>query len=139
MPRLEEALYSYLCDDPGVSGFVDDRIWPHPAPGTPKLPYISWNRIGAVRIYTYDSYADTSAFVRARIQYNTWATTPLEAIDVGEALLLALSGYEGDMAGMYIGASFAVMELDTYDSAAKLHRRVMDFAILYEDDLVVSS
>lgn len=139
MPRLEEALFDYLTSDPGVAALVEDRVWPHPAAGTPKLPYVSWNRVGAVRVYTYDSFADTDAYVRARIQFNCWATTPLQSMQVGEAVLLALSGYEGDMGGQLVGASFAVMELDTYDPAAKLYRRVLDFAILYEDDLVVSS
>lgn len=139
MPKLEAALFEYLTADPGISDLVGDHIYPVTLPVKSPLPAIAWNRVGAQRLYTYDDFEDTAAWVRARVQFNCWATTAAEAMRIGEAVLLALSGYEGDMAGQFIGASFNVLEMDTYESVTKLYRRTLDFSISYEDDLSVSS
>lgn len=134
MPKLEEAVYGYLSGEPGVAALVGDRIYPGRVKEGATLPAISYQRISANRTYTYDSFADTSAWVRARVQFNCWSNTPLQAIEVGEAVLLALSGYSGDMSGEYIGQSSAELELDDYDGPTKLYRRVVDFFITYEDE-----
>jgi hypothetical protein len=139
---LEEALFSYLSDDPALHALVtgDDgvvRIYPVRLPEKCKIPAISWNRVDAKRIYTYDSFAETEAWVMARVQFNCWAYTAHDAMDVGSALLAALSGYDSDMAGELITA-FSVNELDTYEPATKFHRRVLDFFISYEDALKTS-
>jgi len=68
------------------------------------------------------------------VQFSCWSTTPLEAIKAGEAVLLALSGYDGDMAGQQIGSSQAEFELDDYQPGVKLYRRLVDFIITYEED-----
>ena len=139
MPKLEEALFDYLSNDPGVSGLVGERIFPVRLPEKSIIPAISWLRVSANRSYTYDTFADTDAWVQARIQFNCWDFTALGAMDVGEAVLKALSGYEGDMSGQLIGSSFSINELDIYEAPTKFHRRILDFFISYEDDLVVES
>lgn len=139
MPQLEEALSAYLIADDGVSSYVGDRVYPVRLPEGTVLPAIAWQRISSQRAYTYDDFADTNPFVTARVQFACWATTALESIRIGEAILLALSGYEGDMSGQPIGSSFAVTEVDTYESETKLFRRLLDFFISYEDDIVVGS
>jgi hypothetical protein len=143
MPILETALYNYLTGDAGVAALVGDRVYPvRIPPGTnaqpTPLPAISFQRITASRTYTYDSFADTSAWVRARVQFSCWSHSAQEAIEVGEAVLLALSGYNGDMSGKVIGQSSAELELDDYDAGGKLFRRVVDFFIYYEDESAAS-
>lgn len=139
MPKLEAALYGYLSTDPRLSALVGDRIYPFRLPEPTKaqpisLPAVSWQRISAQRTYTYDSFEDTAAFVKARVQFSCWSNSPLEAIQVGEAVLLALSGYNGDMAGELIGSAEAALEIDDYEAGTKLYRRVIDFLISYEDE-----
>ena len=56
-------------------------------------------------------------------------------MNVGEALVLALSGYSGDVDGTLIGQSFAELELDDYSGDTRLFRRIVDFRIGYEDDV----
>jgi hypothetical protein len=140
---LETAIFDYLSEDPGVAALVGDRIYPvRIPPGTnaqpTPLPAISFQRISAGRTYTYDSFAETSAWVRARVQFSCWSNSALGAIEVGEAVLLALSGYNGTMSGKYIGASSAELELDDYDAGGKLFRRAIDFFISYEDESAAS-
>lgn len=139
MPRLEEALFTYLSGDDGISDLVGARIYPMRLPEGATLPAISWNRISANRLYTHDTFDETDAWTAARVQFNCWATSAEEAMRLGEAVLLALSGYDGDMAGELVGSSFAINELDDYEPATKLHRRILDFLISYEDDVRTAS
>jgi len=139
MPKLEAAVYAYLVTQPSVSALVDDRIFPFRLQEGCDLPAIAWQRVSAERTYTYDSFVDTAAFVTARVQFACWARTPLEAIEVGEAILQVLSGYEGDMSGELIGSSMAALELDDYEPQTRLYRRLIDFHITYEDDLSISA
>lgn len=139
MPRLEAAIFDYLSSDPVIESFVGDKIFPVRGPDKVPLPYISWRRVSANRLYTYDRFADTDAWTTARIQFDCWATTANEAMEIGEAVLAALSGYEGDMSGQLIGSSFAVNEFDTFDTESKFHRRTLDFFVSYEDDVVGAS
>jgi Protein of unknown function (DUF3168) len=139
MPKLEMALFEYLSNDPGVSALVENRIYPNKLKEGCNIPAISWNRVSARRIYTHDSFEDTDAWVQARIQINCWSNTPVEAMEVGEAVLVALSGFEGDMSGQLVGSSFADNEFDEYQAPTKYHRRIMDFLISYEDDVDAAS
>lgn len=139
MLALESALYEYLSADFNISALVGDRIYPTRLPEGSVIPAISWMRVSARRIYTFDSFEDTDAWVQTRIQFNCWDYTPEGAMEVGEAVAAALSGYDGDMSGQLIGSSFADNEFDLYEADSKFHRRILDFLISYEDDLVSES
>ena len=139
MPKLEDALYAYLSNDGNVAALVDDRIYPVRLPEGTTLPAIAWQRVSAQRTYTFDSFANTSAYVQARVQFSCWAETAMEAFETGEAVLHALSGYTGDMEGELIGSATAELELDDYESKTRLYRRLVDFYITYEDDASLAS
>lgn len=136
MPQLEAPLYSYLTADPGVSALVGTRVFPNIPPEGTILPAVSYRRISDQHLYTYDAFGVGEAWTSARVQFDCWDQTMLGAIQVGEAIMAALSGYSGDMAGQLIGSSFAITEADFYEPQTKLHRRTMDFRIAFEDDLV---
>ncbi len=135
MPRLEEALFDYLSNDSRVSNLVSDRIYPVRLPEKSIIPAISWLRVSANRLYTYNTFEDTDAWVQARVQFNCWDFTAMGAMELGDAVLKALSGYYDT----FIGSSFSINELDVYEAPTKFHRRILDFLISYEDDLVVES
>lgn len=135
MPKLETALVSYLKDDANLTGLIAGRVTWQRLPEKQTLPAISCARTSARRIYTYDTFEETDAWTTARVQIDCWGRSAEEAIEVGEAVLMALSGYGGDMSGEYIGSSFAADEIDLYDVPTQLYRRVLDFEISYEDEL----
>lgn len=130
---LKEILFPVLVADSGISGLVGERIYPRRLPEGTELPAISWFRVSTQRIYTYDPYPETDAWATARVQFNCWSTFEEEADRVGEAVLLCLSGYGSTLGGELIGSSFAVNDLDLYDSEVEIFRRVLDFYISYED------
>lgn len=135
MPQLEEVLSTYLLADEGVAAMVEDRVYPVKVPEGAKLPCLSWRRVATTRQYTHDPYEATDAWVTARVQFSCWGVTPLDAIKVGEAVMLALSGYEGQMSGQLIGSSNNVQEFDDYVPQQKIYRRLQEFNISYEDAL----
>jgi hypothetical protein len=132
---LEEALYTYVLGDADVAALVDDRMYPFRLAEGCDLPAIAFQRISAARMYTFDAFANTAAWVTARMQFSCWGTSALDALKVGHAVMLALSGYEGSMAGIYVGSAFAALEVDTYESNDRKYRRVVDFYISYEEDV----
>ena len=140
---LEQAVFDYLSEDPTLSALVgegdDARIYPFRVPEGKALPAISFSRVGANRTYTYDPFETTNAFVRVRLSFHCWSERPEVAMEVGEAVMLALSGYGGQMGGQLVGASFNVLELDMYEAESKMYRRTLDFHIMYEEDLTPSS
>lgn len=136
---MEDALFTYLTGDTNVDALVGDGVYPGRVPEGAPLPAISYGRVSAQRDYDYDPFEDTHAFVKARFTFHCWSNKSEEAMDVGEAVLLALSGYNGEVGGVLVGASFAVLEQDVYDGTSKMFRRSLDFMILYEEDLTPSS
>jgi hypothetical protein len=135
VPKFENAIFEYLSNEPGVSALVDVRIFPAKLPEGVAYPSIVWHRISARRVDTYDAFGNNyEAFAFVRVQFDAWAKSFDEAVEVGEALLAALSGYGGDMSGELITAH-AVNEFDDHDSTTKLFRRSLDLSVGYEDDV----
>jgi hypothetical protein len=140
MTRLADVLFEYLSNDGPIAALVDNgtdpiRIFPMRLPEKCIIPAISWQRIDAECLYTYEAFEDTTAWVRARVQFNCWGHSYDDADQLGDAVLLALSGYDNE----FIGSTWAVNEFDTYEPTSKLFRRIVDFRISYEDDLVTAS
>lgn len=136
---LETVLYSYLTGDASVEAVIGDRLYPLRLAEGCDLPAIAYARVGASRRYTFDRFLDTSAWVEARMQFSCYAATAVDALEASHAVLLALSGYEGDMGGTYIGSARAALELDTYEATPRLYRRSLDIIIAYEDDVSIGS
>lgn len=135
MPKLEDALYTYLSGDADIAALVGDRIYPARLREGTELPAISYQRVSADRVNDHNPYGEMNAWTRARIQVNCYSPSFSESVAIGEAVLAALSGYSDSI----IGSSFAVNEFDSYEVPWKLHRRVLDFFISYEDDVVAAS
>lgn len=132
---LEHAIYEYLTADTRVMTAVNTRVYLQRLPEGTTLPAVAYHRVSTERLYTFDSFDDTDPFVRARVQFDCWGRTALEAVEVGEAVMVALSGYDGSLSGEPIQASFVVDEFDDYEASTKFYRKVADMMITYEDDL----
>lgn len=130
-------LFSYLSEDAGVLDSVSDRLFPLRLDEGCDLPAIAYQLISAPRTYTHDN-ADRSGTVKvkARYQFACWAQSALEAIQTAEQLVVALSGYQGDMGSTYVQASFIPNEYDTArDPDTNLYRRIVDAILIHEEDL----
>jgi hypothetical protein len=130
--ELADTIFTYLSDE--LSGVVSTRIYPGKLPEPVTFPAIAWHEISARRDRTYDSFEDFEAFVFKRVQFDCWGRSYDEAADLGQALLGALSGYGGLMAGTLLTAH-AINEFEDHDSLIKKYRRVLDFEVTYQDDV----
>ncbi len=127
------AMFEFLSDQTGLTAIVDDRFYPTRLPEGAKIPAVTWFRVSAERMYTFDPFPDTDAWVKARVQFDCWETTAEKAAALGDQIVLALSGFDGDMGGQVIGASTVVNEIDTYETPATFYRRIVDVIVSYQE------
>lgn len=131
MPVLEEPLYDYLSTELAPS--VSDRVYPLRGPEGAGLPYVTYQRISTVRSYGHDPFGLERAWVQARVQFTVWAAEAQVAIEVAEAVVAALSGYSGPMGSLSVGRADVVFEMDDYQPATKLYRRIVDVLFAYQE------
>lgn len=136
MPQLESGLYPYLVANVTAVG---DRVYPNIVPAGSILPAIQYQRITTEREDDYDDFGTMRAWVRATVQVTSWSNTAQQAMEVGEAVMLALSGFHGDMEGVDIGRVTNIRESDVYDQQKKLYGRTQDFWFWFQDAIVVAS
>lgn len=136
MPQLESGLYPYLVASVTAVG---DRVFPNIVPSGAVLPAIQYQRITTEREDDYDEFGTMRSWVRATVQITSWSNTAQQAMEVGEAVMLALSGFHGDMGGVAIGRVTNIRESDVYDQQKKLHGRSQDFWFWFQDAIVVAS
>lgn len=134
---LQTAIFAYLSADAQLTALVNTRIYPVRLPEKATIPAITYRRVSTNREETYGGGTDT--WVRARVQFNCWGRSETEAADVGTALLILLSGYDGDMGGELLVSSSTIDEFDFNDAPVKFFRHILDFRLSYEDELSVSS
>lgn len=132
MADLSEVIFTYLSDE--LSGVVNTRIYPGKLPEDVTYPAIAWHKIDARRDRSYEPFEEFEAFVFVRVQFDCWGRSYDEAADVGNALLGALSGYGGLMAGTLITAH-PINELEDHDSLVKKYRRILDFEVTYQESV----
>jgi hypothetical protein len=129
---LAETIFTYLSDE--LSGVVNTRVFPGKLPEDVTFPAIAWHEISARRDRSYEPFDEFEAFVFKRVQFDCWGRSYDEAADLGNALLGALSGYGGLMAGTLLTAH-PMNEFEDHDSLIKKYRRVLDFEVTYQDDV----
>lgn len=133
MTALAEELKSYLTSDPAISALASNRVYAMRLPEKATLPAISWHQVSGIDgAPTYITDDDYDTWVSARIQFNCWGKSADHAMNLGEAVRAALSGYSGAFTGDLIQSSFLVNELDIFEVPVQFYRRILDFQITYE-------
>jgi hypothetical protein len=69
----------------------------------------------------------------ARFQFSCWATDPLSAMQVANALKAALSGFRGMMGDVKIEESFVENRFGNHEPDTGLYREVMDVTIGFKE------
>ncbi len=113
---IEEALYSHLAADAGVSALVGDRIYPTLAPQEAELPYLVYQRVSGPRVR---SHGGPSGLAHPRFQITGAAETYPSLRAVMNAVRAALDGFKGTMGGtggVEVGGAFVENELDSEET-----------------------
>lgn len=101
---VTQALYALLTADTAVAALVAARVHPGFLPQGATLPAIAQTRISGQDV---DTLAGSNGLAHARIQVSCWAATYAGAAALGDAVRLALHGYQGTVT---VGANSLVVQ-----------------------------
>lgn len=123
-----------LAGSPELAALVGPRIrWGRmPAAGA-VLPYVTLAEIELPRVYTADGGTGRR---RCLVQADAWGGDDQAATEVSDAVISALDGYRGQLAGVRILSVMVdgIRDLDAGDLGDRVatERRSIDFAIRWE-------
>lgn len=80
-------LFAYLSTEPTLVALVNTRLYPERLPQEPTLPAATYLQVSGLPTYAHDGL---TGFERARIQFDSYGTTPLAAEAIADALRAAL-------------------------------------------------
>lgn len=127
---LEADVRTYVLADATVAALVGSRMVARMLPQSPTLPALVFQRIDTRRQHDLDG---ADGLPRMRLQVTAWATLPLEAATVAQAVRTRLDGVKGVMGATTIGACLCVGERDIADPDPGRYGVALDFLIQYEE------
>lgn len=132
---ISEAMFSLVTGDTGVSALIGDRLYPGRQPdaapaGATAYPCVTYDRLSGQREYSHNG---DSGLPHPRFQFSVWAQDYLDARTAATALISALSGYRGIVAGVEIQAVFIENDQETFEAETKLHRVIVDAVVWHKD------
>lgn len=137
MATIQEALHAKLVATSAVTALVSTRIYPEgsaQATGPEAAAYVTYEAVSGMVINDHDG---ASGLRRSRISFMAHAVTRASVVAVCEALIDALNGYSGTVAGVSgvtIGHCLCVGDgVDFYDPDLRQQLRVVDFDVLYKE------
>ena len=110
---IHEAVYARLKNDSGVSAIVGTRVYPQKAAQGVVLPCVVYTRIGTSDRLLYHS--GTTKTATSRFQIDCWAKSPTAALELSEAVVSCLHGWNGTQGGEKIYISQVVDTQDGFD------------------------
>ncbi len=130
---IESAIYNELSTTAEITAVVSTRIYPQVAPESAAYPFITFLVVSEVPEHHMGGAAPLT---RVMMQFDVWAETHAERVDIAEVLRNALDGFRGDMGteNLDIQSCFLenrsnFQESDTEGKAAPVFRTSMDFSI----------
>jgi hypothetical protein len=134
MKDIRPALRTYLLADPTVNGLVGGvRIHYARLPQGQTEPSVVFTKVSELADYVMSG---DSAINQSRIQFDAWAQTASQAVNLGNAVYDRISGAKGDLVGdspdiIAVRAIFLANGDDSYDALAQLYRQRRDYLVWY--------
>jgi hypothetical protein len=124
---IQVKIRQHLLNQAELASLVGDRIYPNYISETATHPAISYFRVSNVRPRIKDGHMGEA---RPRFQFDIWAKTYKQAVEVEMALLRALDGLESVddvLRSEYAGGH------ESYEQDVKVHHFVVDYFIFYKE------
>jgi hypothetical protein len=131
--NIEEAIYSKLTGDAGVSALVSTRVYPNVVPQDIAMPAVAYQRISTVRDMAHDG---PLGIAHARFQFTISASSYSSARNVANAIRAAVDGVSGTWGGeggVVIEASWVENEVDGYNQAGEEQVVRMDVLVIHQE------
>lgn len=126
---VEDALYSILRADAGVTGWVGDRVYFMEAPQEVTLPALVYQRIDTDRGMAHDG---PEGYAVATFQITCMGTLG-QAPQVAEAVRQALHGYRGEVAGVQVWLASVMGDRDVFVPAIEGGSVQLDVEIQFRE------
>lgn len=125
---VEEAIYSILSTDPGVTALASTRAYPVVAPQKSPAPYLVYNKSGRGR---QELFCGTDNTLSTRMQIDCYATTYLESVNLAAAVESALNRYRGVLGSPAVNilTAYLTNEFDLSEIEPGLYRQSQDWEI----------
>ena len=124
-----QALYQYLAADAAVKSAVGNRLFQRAAPANTEKPYlVIWPPISRVRVRDLNGVA----YKQARLQVTAVADSQTSAETAANAVIAAVEGFKGTMAGSF-NVIQTIVDNDNqidYPDVNEVHHHV-DVLVLY--------
>lgn len=137
---VEGALVAKLVANTTVAGLVDNRIHPFNDPRKVAYPKLTYWVVNTTRSSDAGGLTNSgpTGMALARVQFDAWATTMLEAKQLVAAVRRCLNGYAGTVGGITIDQIHAVDERDNtvpVDAGQQtpVQRVTIDMMVTYTD------
>ena len=127
---IEEALPARLEAVAAVTNLVGTRIYPVRAPQGATRPFVTVQRISAVREV---AFGVNPGLARPRFQVTAWAATYAEAKAVQTAVRQALERHRGTTLGVEILDCFVDNDEDLMDDEVNLFGAATDFFVHHRE------
>ncbi len=128
---IEDAIYTKLTGDPGVSGLVGTRVRALRLKQDEQMPAISFSRFSGARDYTHDG---PSGLENLNFEVTCWDTTGRGAKLVANTVRDALSGFKGLVGADQIDGMFIRNEShDRENDPRDLARVALDMEVWYSE------
>ena len=130
MAELEEAVYSRLTGNAGVSALVSTRVYPNKIPQEAALPALAYQRISARRV---KAHAAPTGLARVRVQVTCVSRSYSEVKALAAAVRTAMQGVMGSVGGVTLQGSWLETDADEYGDAETLHSVRQDYMIWHTE------
>lgn len=128
---FEQGLFSLITGDAGVSALIVDRLYPvQGVPDKPTFPYVTYQPVTAGSDYTLDG----AEARQQRLQFDCWALSALDNLNVLIALRNLLSGFSGTLSDeTRVLFTSRENEMANFDNNAKSYRSVCEYEFLFSE------
>lgn len=123
---IEEAIYSYLSGESGITDLVGTRIYPLVLPQNTEYPAITYYRVSGPEHHDKD-------VAYPRIQLTAWAETYEEAKTVAAEVKAALQRFKGTMGvpGVVVIQGVFQNDMDLYDNETGVYYVATDIKFIH--------
>lgn len=127
---VEADLFSRLTGFSDLAAFVNNKVYPVALPQGIEYPAISYFRVSGQRI---SAMGIDTGLVRARFQFDIWASDFDSTVTIAKQVLNALQRYRGTNTVEIVEIFVLPGEADTYEPNTRTFHKALDFEVNYRE------
>jgi hypothetical protein len=124
--RILPVLRSILTASSGVTAKRTGGIFINAVPVSEAKPNVQLMLVSGLEEWTHQG---PSGLVEDRVRIWSRGLTDQQAAELGDAIRVALNGYQGTQSGVWINLARRVMSISDFQEGAKVHRQIDDYDV----------